>query len=363
MDSLQGRLAGSRRRQVMEGRHAKNRIEGSPRNIQMLHVLLQKFRLRVLRSGQAEQLGTLIDPQVAEGFQTRPEKAEKASIPAAQIQHSVAWPNISQKSLEFPPRPLAGAAELRRNGVVGGLDRGFERIGVGLFHGGGMIALRSRITKRKRMIFHQVQVGGYDRNFSYIIGDERTRKAMLIDPINPDLLLPIVAKEGLEVAFLAATHGHFDHAGELRDFWSRLEPKPALAMHPSLREEWGIEGAEHVWMGERQNLTVGQLEIEAIPTPGHEPGSVCFLAQGKLMTGDTLFIGGCGRTDLPGGDARLLRHSLCETIGSLPPQTQIYPGHDYGPVPCDTLENQKRSNPYLQCGGENAFLRLRTGRE
>lgn len=213
------------------------------------------------------------------------------------------------------------------------------------------------------MLFHQIQVGGYDHNFSYIVGDEKSQKGMLIDPINADLLLPTIKKQGLKILLLAATHGHFDHAGELAIFYKKLDPKPTLVIHSSLKEKWKIEGGNHLLIGHRQFIKVGGLNIEVIPTPGHEGGSICFLASGKLMTGDTLFIDGCGRTDLPGSDVHQLYNSLYKVIKTLPDETRIYPGHDYGPSSSDSLGHQKKTNPYLKCGSEEDFIQLRRPHE
>lgn len=182
---------------------------------------------------------------------------------------------------------------------------------------------------------------------------------MLIDPINPDLLLPIIEKENLNVHMLAATHGHFDHAGELADFCQKLNPKPTLVIHPSLQRQYAIEGVEYLLIERQKTIKMGELEIEIIPTPGHETGSICFLVEGKLVTGDTLFIDGCGRADLPGADVHQLYHSLYKVIGSLPNETQVYPGHDYGPKPFDILGHQKKTNPYLKCNNEEEFIHLR----
>jgi len=209
------------------------------------------------------------------------------------------------------------------------------------------------------MVFKQVQVGGYDDNFSYIIGDDRSKEVMIIDPIDSGLLLPMIAKEGLKVVMLAPTHGHFDHAGGLVDFYEKLNPKPLLLMHPSLQEKWSIPQAEHKLVEHRQIVKVGGVEIELIPTPGHEPGSICFLVEDKLITGDTLFIDGCGRADLPGGDVGQLYHSLYEVIGKLPDETEIYPGHDYGPSSWATVGQQKKTNRYLKCKNLEEFVALR----
>jgi glyoxylase-like metal-dependent hydrolase (beta-lactamase superfamily II) len=110
-----------------------------------------------------------------------------------------------------------------------------------------------------------------------------------------------------------------------------------------------------------QKLKVGNIEFECILTPGHTPGGQCFRYENVLITGDTLFIDGCGRCDLPGGNARELYKSLHHIITKLPDDTLLFTGHNYGPVPYATIAAQKKTNPYLQCNGMNEFLQHRLG--
>lgn len=211
------------------------------------------------------------------------------------------------------------------------------------------------------MIFHQLLTQGYDSNFSYFVGDENTKEIAIIDPINSSMLLPMIEEQGLTVTHLIATHGHFDHCGEMENFWNQLNPKPLLLFHESIEAKVKIKEADYHLITKQETFKIGGVEIQAIPTPGHEPGSVCFLAEEKLMTGDTLFINGCGRTDLAGGNVDQLYHSLYHTLRALPNETVIYPGHDYGSVPFDTLANQNTHNPYLKCESKEAFVALRGG--
>ena len=110
---------------------------------------------------------------------------------------------------------------------------------------------------------------------------------------------------------------------------------------------YGISGSPLQLTEDHTLIRIGNIEIECLATPGHTAGSQCFYFDGKLITGDTLFIEGCGRTDLPGGNTTTLLESL-QKIKSLPKETIIYPGHDYGSQPHDSLENQIKLNPYLQ---------------
>ena len=108
-------------------------------------------------------------------------------------------------------------------------------------------------------------------------------------------------------------------------------------------------------------LKVGNIEFECILTPGHTPGGQCFKYKNVLIAGDTIFMDGCGRCDLPGGDARELFKSLYTILTELPEDTLLYTGHNYGPVHFATIGEQQKTNPYLNCTSENEFLQQRMG--
>lgn len=197
---------------------------------------------------------------------------------------------------------------------------------------------------------------------AYIIGCSETKEAIIIDPAgSEDLLAETVSELGLDLKAIVNTHGHPDHTcGNKR--MKALTGAPVL-MHrdddvlfrePSIVamfRSWGFEPAPPAdgYLEDGQELQVGSLRFSVLHTPGHSPGSVCLFGQGYLVTGDTLFIDAVGRTDLPGGDMNILQKSLKEIILPLPDETIVLPGHDYGPKPTDTLGNQKKTNPYLNC--------------
>ncbi len=195
---------------------------------------------------------------------------------------------------------------------------------------------------------------------AYIIGCPNTKKAIIIDPAgSEDALARAVEDEGLDLIAIVNTHGHPDHTcGNAR--MKELTGAPVL-MHRADDElfrrpeivamfrAWGFDAAPPAdgYLEDGQELEVGDLSFKVIHTPGHSPGSVCLYGHGYLVTGDTLFIDGVGRTDLPGGSYETLKESIRTRIFPLPDDTIILPGHDYGPKPVDTLGNQKRSNPFL----------------
>jgi hydroxyacylglutathione hydrolase len=108
-------------------------------------------------------------------------------------------------------------------------------------------------------------------------------------------------------------------------------------------------------------VKAGNVEIEMIHTPGHTPGSQCFRVRGHLVSGDTLFINACGRTDLPGGNAKELYYSLTQTLMKMPDDTVLCPGHNYADQTTVTMAHQKKNNPYLMCDSLENFLKFRTG--
>lgn len=207
------------------------------------------------------------------------------------------------------------------------------------------------------MYFKQVQVGGFDNNFSYFIGDEKTREIAVVDPINLPLLEEIISKDDLEVVGIMPTHGHFDHTGETKEFQEKTGA--TVYLHPENPLKAVLPTENVILLSNGYEITIGESVIKAIFTPGHTPDSVCFLAGNKLITGDTLFVGGCGRCDLEGGDADELYESLFNVIGKLPDNTEIYPGHDYGDQPFSNIRNEKQKNRFYLADSKEKFKRLR----
>jgi hydroxyacylglutathione hydrolase len=188
------------------------------------------------------------------------------------------------------------------------------------------------------MIIKQLEIGMMD-NFCYIVGCETTRKALVIDPgADVERILSEAMTEGLTIELIVNTHTHGDHtAGNDR---LKALTKARIVLHE--REVSGYPRADVV-LSDEKTLQLGEITFDVIQTPGHTPGGICLHAEGNLFTGDTLFVGDSGRTDLPGGDRPTLGASI-RRLMELPDSTVVWPGHDYGPTPSSTIGWEKRHN-------------------
>ena len=190
-------------------------------------------------------------------------------------------------------------------------------------------------------------------NFSYLIYSTATSQGVAVDPsFAPDRLLEQAGQLGVKLKLLINTHGHRDHAAGNDKVLSATDAK--LAGHPL-----DLPQAE-LSLEEGSRIALGDGTIEVLHTPGHTPGSICLYAPGLVVTGDTLFVTCCGRADLPGSDVRELYRSL-RRLAALPPETRVYPGHDYGPQPVSTIAFELEHNPYLRCPDLDSFIQLRQG--
>jgi hydroxyacylglutathione hydrolase len=200
------------------------------------------------------------------------------------------------------------------------------------------------------LIFLQVPVGAM-QNFAYIIGDEKTKVGAIVDPAwDVRKLLDICRELGLKVTFVINTHGHHDH----------IEGNSAVA------RETGAKIVNHESSKVRRDITVkdgdtieiGTLKARVLHTPGHCPDHICILVDGKLLTGDLLFVGECGRTDLPGSSPSDMYESLFHKILPLQDAIEVYPGHDYGGQPSSTIGHERKTNYVLKPRTRDEFVRF-----
>lgn len=203
------------------------------------------------------------------------------------------------------------------------------------------------------MIIKTVVVGALQVN-CVIIADEETKKAIVIDPGDePDRILEEVRRNGWEVRYIVCTHGHFDHVGAVIDI--KEATGAAVALHKdelemyssakTIAKLWGFaaedQPAPDLFVKEGDRISFGGLEFQVLHTPGHSVGGICLLSGGVLVTGDTLFAGSIGRTDLHGGDLSALKQSF-RRLMTLPEATKVLPGHG----PSTTIGHEKRHNMF-----------------
>jgi hydroxyacylglutathione hydrolase len=196
-------------------------------------------------------------------------------------------------------------------------------------------------------------------NFCYRVGDETTRTCAVIDPaFDAKKILKEARAGGYTITHVINTHGHSDHtsanAGIIEATGAQLCIHRADAEQVTkllsgvLSRIMGGKGSPKPGrlLEDNDLIEIGNSALRVIHTPGHTPGSICLYGEGHLFTGDTLFVGAVGRTDLPGGSSRKLLSSIREKLYILPPETVVWPGHDYGEAPSSTIEREMRTNPF-----------------
>ena len=200
------------------------------------------------------------------------------------------------------------------------------------------------------MFFRQIQQHG--DNFSYIIADDLTREAAVVDPsYNAGVISSVIKAENLKLVYIIDTHGHSDHTAGNQELRSIFGAK--IAAHKQSRVNADIK------VDEGEIISIGSVPMEIIYTPGHTPDSICLLVDNqKLLTGDTLFVGECGRTDLPGGNSKSMYNSLFNKIAKLNDSIEVYPGHDYGSKSYSTIGEEKRENYTLKPRSLAEFIRF-----
>jgi hydroxyacylglutathione hydrolase len=205
------------------------------------------------------------------------------------------------------------------------------------------------------------------QNFVYLIGDAVARECVVVDPAwDIDAILDAVQRSGMRLTGALVTHTHQDHVGGSLASWGMpgripgvedlLERVPLkVYVHEAEREFLPGFGSDLVKVDNGATLAIGRIPLTFMHTPGHTPGSQCFYVDGRLVSGDTLFIDSCGRTDLPGSDPRAMYDSLTQRLGALPDDTLLFPGHSYGGA-SSTLGREKRANPFMRFTSLGAFL-------
>ncbi len=210
------------------------------------------------------------------------------------------------------------------------------------------------------------------QNFVYLVGDPAARECVVVDPAwEIDTIVETAERDGMRLVGALVTHTHQDHVGGSLESWGMpgripgvedlLERVPLkVYVHKAEREFLRGFGSDLVQVDNHDTLDIGQLTLTFMHTPGHTPGSQCFLVGDRLVSGDTLFIGSCGRTDLPGSDPSDMYYSLTQRLAALPDDTILLPGHNYG-GPSSTIGDEKRQNPFMRFEALGDFLQVMGG--
>jgi glyoxylase-like metal-dependent hydrolase (beta-lactamase superfamily II) len=207
------------------------------------------------------------------------------------------------------------------------------------------------------------------QNFVYLVGDPVAKECVVVDPAwEIDAILEAAAADDMTITGALVTHTHQDHVGGSLESWGMPGRIPGIEellgrirakvyVHKAEREFLKGLGSDLVKVDNADTLPVGRLTLTFMHTPGHTPGSQCFVVEGHVISGDTLFINSCGRTDLPGSDPAQMYHSLTQRLGALPDDTRLLPGHNYGGA-ASTIGAQKSENPFMRFASLGDFLRV-----
>jgi glyoxylase-like metal-dependent hydrolase (beta-lactamase superfamily II) len=218
-----------------------------------------------------------------------------------------------------------------------------------------------------KIYLRQLEVGPM-QNYCYLVGDPETREAAVIDAAwDIDAILDTAAADGMTVTTALVTHFHPDHLGGrfmgmsvtgAAELVARVPMKVHIHKHEAeyVGRVSDLSQTDLIPVDAGDTVRVGKVPITFVHTPGHTPGSQCFLVDGNLISGDTLFIGGCGRVDLPGSDPALMYQSLHHTLRNLPDDTVVYPGHNYADRPTSTIGHEKQRNMFMRFQSLEDFL-------
>jgi len=210
------------------------------------------------------------------------------------------------------------------------------------------------------MYFKQIPIGGYDKNFCYFLGDS-TEEVVVVDPVEIDRLSLIATEEeGIgRISAILITHSHFDHIGGTPELFEKIGPIPVY-IHENGADKLSDIPEENLFTTRDGDvISKAGLETKVHHTPGHISDAVCYEVDGHLITGDTLFVGGCGRCDFAGSDVEAMYDTLYEKLAMLPRNLKVYPGHDYGETSSSTLEHEYLTNPYLLAKSKDKFVKFR----
>ncbi|HIH92300.1 TPA: MBL fold metallo-hydrolase [Candidatus Woesearchaeota archaeon] len=203
------------------------------------------------------------------------------------------------------------------------------------------------------MILEQIPIGPM-QNFGYVLGDGKTKEGAIVDPgWDADTLLSAAKRHGLLIKKIILTHAHYDHVKALQEMVDKT--KAEVVIHEDEPFDAKRYSTAIVLVKDNDSIPIGGLKMKVIHTPGHTPGSICLLHGRKMITGDTLFVGGCGRVDLPGSDPEQMWQTM-QKLRKMDDGIEIFPGHDYGDTPSSPFGHEKKHNPFLSSGTKEDFF-------
>ena len=220
----------------------------------------------------------------------------------------------------------------------------------------------------KRQVYFKQLALGPMQNYVYLLGDPQTHEAAVIDAAwDVDQIVRTAEADGYRITKDLVTHFHPDHLGGdlmghqiigAAELVARVPAKVVIhkAELPFVHRLTGLSASDVVAVEGGDEIQIGQLKVKLLHTPGHTPGSQCFLVGNALVSGDTLFIGSCGRVDLPGSSPEDMYRSLTQVLAALPDETLLYPGHDYADRPRSTIGDEKRGNMMMRFKSVKDFL-------
>lgn len=206
--------------------------------------------------------------------------------------------------------------------------------------------------------FKQIEIGPM-QNFMYLVGDSKTKECFIVDPAwDVEEVMRIAEVDGMKIIGALSTHTHFDHINGAEYFIEKTNKKIYIHKKEANFLKKIKDHIKEVDSGSR--IKVGNFEVTCIHTPGHTTGSQCFLIEGHLLSGDTLFVNACGRCDLEGSNISDMYDSL-KKLSELPDETIVFPGHHYGPDLFSCIGKEKRNNPYFKPQSSGEFKTFRIG--
>ncbi|MGZ3649423.1 MAG: MBL fold metallo-hydrolase [Syntrophales bacterium] len=209
------------------------------------------------------------------------------------------------------------------------------------------------------MFLKQMQVG-HMAIFAYIVGDPKSGEGLVIDPAaNCGGIIKVAKENKLNIKYIVNTHGHVDHISGNTEMKKKTgaqiiihkdDAAMLVSTPPMVFKMFGAEQSPpaDITVSDGDLITVGDLSLKVIHTPGHSPGGMSLYTKGYVFTGDTLFVEAVGRTDLPGGSWPVMHLSIMERLCTLPDDTKVLPGHNYGRMPTSTIGHEKMHNPYIR---------------